>query len=52
MEIRGKEQNAGQDWHDDDLGDNIGEGGLGREGALPYKAILGRVAAGCYNALD
>ena len=27
-------------------------GGLGREGALPYKAILGRVAAGCYNALD
>ena len=31
---------------DPSLGDNIGEG-LGREGASPYKAILGRVAPGC-----
>ena len=30
---------------DPSLGDNIGEG-LGREGASPYKAILGRVAPG------
>ena len=32
---------------DPSLGDNIGDEGLGREGASPYKAILGRVAPGC-----
>ena len=32
---------------DPSLGDNIGEG-LGREGASPYKAILGRVAPNCW----